>query len=112
MKVFSPAFRDDQDKITVLLVVLASLFFTCFPALIIVLFLKDKVSENSYAIIKALFNFELVLFLALLLLTFIPVISWLVNIAVLIFNVIVILQNVFAIAKNSEIKFPSWFEFI
>ena len=112
MKVFVPAFKDDQEKMSLLVIVLLSLFFTCLPSLVMILFFKDKIGENIYPIIKALFNFELILFLALLLLTFIPILGWLVNVVVLLFNLIVILQAVFAIGKNSEIKIPSWFEFI
>ena len=58
MKKIMPVFKDDQDKIIVVAMIIASMFLVFVPALIVVLFLKDKLSENSYAIAKMFLNFE------------------------------------------------------
>ena len=76
MKIISLAFKDDRDKICAVATVLLSLFLLFIPSLLVVLLLKEKISESTYEIAKALVNFELLLFI-ISLLFIIPVIGWL-----------------------------------
>ena len=114
-RVIMPVFKDDQDKIIVVAMFVASLFLVFIPALIVMLFLKNQVSENSYAIAKGLLNFELLLFL-ISLLFFVPVIGWLLGAIagplMMIFNAIIVVLSLISIAKSSEVKIPAFFEFI
>ena len=115
MKKIMPLFKDDQDKIIVVAMIIASMFLVFVPALLAVLFLKDKLSENSYAIAKSFLNFELILFLVSLIFA-VPVIGWLLGVVLaplmMIGNVIVCIINLCAVAKVAELKIPVPYEFI
>ena len=63
MKIISPAFKDDTDKIIVLAMLILSIFFICIPPLVVILLLKNQITENSYDIAKALLNMEIAMFL-------------------------------------------------
>lgn len=114
-RVIMPIFKDERDKIMTVTMMILSIFFVFIPALITMLFLKDKISENSYVIAKALLNFELLLFV-ISLLFFIPLIGWIAGAILgpilMIFNVIVMLLALLAMANNKEVKIPAFFEFI
>ena len=106
---------DDRDKIVVVAMIVASMFFVFVPALLVVLLLKEQISENSYQIAKCFLNFELLLFLISL--TFmVPLIGWLVGVIVgpllMIFNVIICIIDLCAITKGVEVKVPVPYEFI
>jgi len=115
MKAISPVFKDDRDKIAAVATIILSLFFMFIPALLVILFLKDKISETSYEIAKAFLNFELLLFIISLFFA-VPVIGWVVAIILgplmCIFNAIIVILALCAVAKGSEIKVPVWYEFI
>ena len=110
-----PIYKDDRDKIIVIAMVISSIFFIFFPALIVILFLKEQISENSYKIAKSLLNFELMLFLISL--TFaIPVIGWLLGFILaplmMIYNVIICILTFSSLVKGTGVKLPVWYEFI
>ena len=63
MKAIAPVFKDDRDKLVAVATIILSLFFMFIPALLVVIFLREKISEGTYNIAKAFFNFELLLFL-------------------------------------------------
>lgn len=115
IKKIMPSFKDDQDKIIVVAMIIASMFLVFVPALIVVLFLKDKLSENSYAIAKMFLNFELLLFLVSLIFA-VPLIGWILGVILgplmMILNVIICIVNLCAVAKSAEIKVPVPYEFI
>ena len=115
MKVITPAFKDDTDKIIAVATVILSLFFVFIPALLVILFLKERISEGTHQIVKAFLNFELLLFL-ISLFFLIPVIGWLLGVVLAplmcIFNAIIVILTLCAIAKGGEIKVPVWYEFI
>ena len=115
MKKILPAFKDDQDKIIVVAMIIASMFLVFVPALLVVLFLKDRISENSYAIAKMFLNFELMLFLVSLIFV-VPLIGWLLGVVfgplMMIANIIICIINLCAVVKCGELKVPVPYEFI
>ena len=115
MKKVMPMFKDDQDKIIMIAMIIASMFFIFVPALIVVLLFKERISENSYQIAKMFLNFELLLFLISLIFA-LPLIGWILGVILgpimMIFNIIICVINLCAITKAGEIKVPVPYEFI
>jgi len=115
MKKFFPEFKDDRDRMIIVCMLVLSMFAIFLPSLIVILFLKDYVSEASYRISKALFNMELLFFLISLLFT-IPIIGWIAGFIIApilgIINIVVVILALCAIAKQTEIKIPVMFEFM
>lgn len=115
MKKIMPAFKDDNDKLIVVAMLILSMFLVFVPALVVVLLLKDRVSETSYQIAKMFLNFELLLFLVSLIFV-LPVIGWLLGVilgpVLMIVNVVVCVMNLCSIGKNSEVKVPVPYEFV
>ena len=115
MKRFNPVFKDDKDKIITLGIIIFSMFFYIFPPLIALFISKEYISENTYEISKTLFNFELFLFL-ISLFFLVPVIGWIVGFIVApilaIWNIIIVIMNICAIAGNNQIKIPEPYKFI
>ena len=115
MKQFSPEFKDDKDKLITLGMLISSIFFIFIPALIVVFVPKDYISENTYEIAKTLFNFELFLFL-ISLLFMIPVIGWILGAIVApilaIWNIVIIVIDICAIAGKNPIKIPEPYKFM
>ncbi len=115
MNKFVPTFKDDRDRLITIAMFISTIFFIFFPSLIVVFIPKDYISESTYNIAKALFNFELLLFL-ISLLFLIPIIGWIVGFIVapllMILNVIIIIINLCAIAGNKELKIPEPYKFI
>ena len=115
MKVITPIFKNDIDKLITLAMIICSLFFIFIPALLVIVCLRNYISESSYEISKAFFNFELLLFL-IGLIFLIPVIGWIawfvVSPILMIFNVVVIVIDICALAKGSDIKVPVMYEFL
>lgn len=112
---YSPAFKDDRDKLITLGMFVCSMFFFLFPPLIVLFIPKEYISENTYQIAKTLFNFELLLFL-ISLCFLVPIIGWLAAFVVApileIWNIVVIVMAICAIAGNNTIKLPAIFKFI
>ena len=110
-----PIFKDDDDRIITIAVLLTSFFFLFIPSLLAVLCLKDKLSEESQRIVKSVFNYELFLFI-ISLLFMIPVIGWLAGVFVApilaIWNAIVIIIALCSIAKEKEVSIPVPYEFL
>jgi uncharacterized membrane protein len=115
MKKIIPVFKDDKDKLITLAMIVSSIFFVFVPSLIVIFIPKEYISDTTYTVSKAFFNFELLLFLISLLLL-IPIVGWLAAIFVApilaIINFIVIIINLCALAKNKEFKIPVPYEFI
>ena len=115
MKKIIPVFKDERDKLITVAMVVASMFLVFVPSLLIVLFGKNYVSESSYEISKAFFNFELLLFLVSLIFI-IPIIGQIIALILaplmMILNVVMCVINLCAIGKDSEIKLPVPYEFI
>lgn len=115
MKKIMPMFKDDKDKIITIAMVVASMFFIFIPALLVVLLLKEKISENSYQIAKMFLNFELLLFLVSLIFL-VPVIGWIFGVVlgpiIMIFNVIICVLALCSTTKGTEVKVPVPYEFI
>jgi len=115
MKRIIPLFKDDTDRIIIVSMLILSIFCICIPALVVIFFLKNHITENSYQITKAIFNLELLMFL-ISLLFLIPILGQLMGFIVApvmaIINTIVIILAVCNIAKNNEIKIPVFYEFI
>jgi len=115
MRSIPAVFKDDRDKLAAVAVILCSMFFLFIPGLIVILGLRQYVSENTYEIAKSFFNFELLLFL-ISLFFMVPIIGWLAGIILApflaILNVILCIIGICAVAKGSEVKIPVWFEFV
>lgn len=115
MKNIVPEFKDDRDKLITLAMIITSAFFIFIPSLIIIFIPKNYISETSYAIAKAFFNFELFMFL-ISLFFMVPIIGWIIGFIIapimMILNVIIVIINVLALANNKEIKVPVFYEFI
>ena len=115
MKEITPEFKDDIDKLITLGMVIASGFFFFIPSLIVIFIPKKYISDSTYNISKAFFNFELLLFL-ISLFFMVPIIGWLAAVVVapilMIWNIIIVIIDICALAKGSAIKVPALFEFI
>ena len=115
MKNFTQQFKDDKDRLITLDMFITSMFFVFIPSLIVIFIPKDYISESSYEIAKALFNFELLLFL-ISLLFIIPIIGWIAGFIVapilMLWNVFVIIINLCAFASGKELKIPEYYKFI
>ena len=115
MKKFVVEFKDDTDKLILILVLLGSFFAFCLPAFIAVLFLKKYLSDGTYNVCKAFFNFELLRLLVTLAFA-IPVIGWILGsifgIVVVIFNIVIIAMDLVALAQKKELIVPVLFEFL
>ena len=115
MEKIMPSFKDEKDKLIVVAMIIASIFFSFLPALVVVFFLKEFVSESSNNIAKMFFNFELLLFLISLIFV-IPVVGWILGTILgplmMIFNVIICIINLCAVAKGAETKVPVGYEFV
>lgn len=115
MKKIMPVFKDEKDKLIAVVMIIASMFFVFVPSLLIVLFGKNHVSECTYEISRGFFNFELLLFLVSLIFV-VPVIGWFLGVIfgplLMIFNIIICIINLCAVAKVSELKIPVKYEFL
>ncbi|MBR1776628.1 DUF4870 domain-containing protein [bacterium] len=115
MKRLVPAFKDDNDRMILVLMMVCSLFLLILSPIIVIFGLKDKVSDGTMEISKAFFNFELMMLL-ISLLFMVPIIGWLLAVILaplmVILNVIVVVINLCAVAKGGELKVPVWYEFI
>ncbi len=115
MKTVMPQFKDEKDKLIIVAMVIASIFFSFLPALAVVFFLKDYISESSNAVAKMFFNFELLLFLVALIFI-IPIVGQLIGLLagpiMMILNVVICIINLCAIGKGAEVKVPVPYEFL
>ncbi len=115
MKKFLVECKDDNDKLILILMLVASFFLSCLPALIVIVGLKKYISDSTYNIAKALFNFELLLLL-IMLSFMIPVIGWFLGLilgpVICILNIVIIILDIIAVANKSELPIPVWFEFL
>lgn len=115
MKQIMPIFNEDKDKLIAVTVVLLSMFFFFIPSLLIILLGKNYIDDNSYNISKAIFNFELFIFLVSLI-CIVPIIGWLIGLILIpllyIWNVIVTVIALCSIGKGSEVRIPTPFEFV
>lgn len=123
MEKFVPEFKDDNDRMIMIIMIIASIFFMFVPPMVVSLALKDQISESSYNISKAFLNFEILLLIVSLIFVIIcmvPIIGWIVGFVlgsivwtvIWIFNVVIVLMAVFAIAQNKEVQIPVWFKFV
>ena len=115
MKKIMPEFKDEKDKVITVAMIIASIFFSFIPALVVVFFMKDYISESSANIAKLFFNFELLLFL-LALIFIIPIVGQILGFVLgpimMIVNVILCVTNLCAVGKGTEVKLPVPYEFI
>ena len=115
MKKIMPAFRDDNDKLITLAMVITAVFLVFIPPLVVILLPRKYTSDSTYEIAKTLFNFELLMFLVSLLFL-VPIIGWIAGAILtpifLIINVVIAIINVIAISQNTELKIPELFKFI
>ena len=115
MKEITPVFKDDTDKLITLAMIIASAFFIFIPSLVVIFVPKKYISDSTYSIAKAFFNFELLLFL-ISLFFMVPIIGWLAGLFIapvlMILNIIIVIIDICALAKGSAIKVPVFFEFI
>ena len=115
MKKILPVFKDEKDRAITVTMIILSMFLFFIPSLLVVLFLKEQLSEGAYSVAKAFFNFELMLFLVSLLFV-IPIIGWILAFVMtplmMILNVVIGVLALCSLAKNTEVKIPVWYEFI
>lgn len=115
MKKIMPVFKDERDKLITVAMIIASMFLVFVPSLLAVLFGKNYVSESAYEISKAFFNFELLLFLISLIFV-IPVVGWILGTILgplmMVFNIVICVINLCAVAKGDETKVPVGYEFV
>ena len=110
-----PLFKNDDDRIITIAVFLTSVFFLFLPSLLVILCLKEKLSDEAYGIIKSVFNFELFLFI-ISLFFMLPVIGWIAGIVVApliaIWNILVMIIALCSVAKDKEVSIPVPYEFV
>lgn len=115
MKKIVPVFNDEKDRMILVITLISSIFFMFIPSLLVSLFAKEYMSESSYNVAKSIFNFELLLFLVSLIFM-IPVLGWILGFILaplmLIYNAIIMIINLCALAKGSETKIPVLYEFL
>ncbi len=116
IKKFPIEFKDDTDRIIIVAMFICCLFPLLFiPPLVVILLLKKFISEKSYNIAKAFFNFQLLMFLISLIFV-IPVVGWMLAIVaapiLYIANIVIIILALCSIIKGGEMKIPVPFEFV
>ena len=70
-----------------------------------------ELSGNSREIIRQMFNFELTIFIASLILSFIPLVNILAGLVIMIANIVFAIKSFAASNNNAEFKAP-FYEFI
>lgn len=115
MKEIQAVFKDDRDRVITLAMLITTMFFIFVPSLIVIFIPKQYISESTYEIGKTLFNFELLLFL-ISLLFLVPIIGWIAGFIVApilyIWNIVIIVINLCAMAGDGKIKIPEYYKFI
>ena len=110
-----PEFKNDTDRLITLAMIIGSLFLVFIPSLIVIFISKEYISESTYQIAKSFFNLELLLTL-ISLFFMVPIIGWFVGIFVapllMIFNLIIVVINLIAVANHKELTIPTPFTFI
>lgn len=101
-----------NEKGLVALATLGSIVIGILAPLIVFLVKKDEMAENDVAIVKGTLNFELTLLIACIILSFIPVIGWIVLMIVPLYNIIIMILAFMAANDNKEYKFPLTFNFV
>ena len=96
---------ENDEKVFLTVSSLGAIFGFIIP-LIMWAFKKDDFSDYTKRFLTDILNFELILFIAVLILTFIPLLGWLVNTVIFIFNLIVVLKAFSAVQKKEEYSFP------
>ena len=117
METIIPAFKDSNDKTIVILSLVLTIFLGFIPFLLVLLLMKDKMSDSSIAIAKSFFNFELLLLIISIAINIIPIIGQIVGLLmifplVLLLNLIFPLWALLSVANNQPVKVPVWIKFI
>jgi len=123
MREFTVEFKDDNEKIIIIGAILGAIILSFISPLVVFFFLRDKIGEKSYELIKALLNFELLLFIICIvffIIGLIPVIGWiiaaflggLVGTVLFIYNAVILLFAVFSITDKKVAKLPVPYEFV
>ena len=73
---------------------------------------KEDFSDYTKGFLVDILNFELILFIIGFILTFIPVLGWLANAGIFIFNLIVVLQAFSATQSRTAYSFPIKYQLI
>ena len=73
---------------------------------------KDDFSDYTKRFLVDILNFELILFIIGIILSLIPILGWLVNVGVFIFNLIVALKAFSATQTRAEYSFPIKYQLI
>ena len=123
MKSFSMEFKDDNEKVIVVGMILLAMVLSFISPLLVFFLFRDKISEKSYEFTKALLNFELLLFIICIIfciISFIPLIGWLIgaflgwlfSAVIIIYNAVMMLLNIFKISDRKEAQLPVPYEFV
>ena len=108
MEKIMPIFRDENDKLLTIIALIASIFLPVIPFLVL-FFLKDNLSENSFAITKAFLNFEILLFV-ISLICWVPIVGWIICLIfgpiILLINAVIMLMGILSILNNKEVCIP------
>ena len=100
-----------EEKMFIALAGIGSIFGFILP-LVAWLLKKDSFSAYSKKFILDMLNFELVLFIAFFVLSFIPILGWLVNLGLMIFNIVVIIRAYSAAQEQKEYNLPFKYQLI
>ncbi len=115
METIMPVFKNEEDKTIVILTLVLAIFLGFLAPLIVMLFFKEKLSENSFSIVKTLLNFELMLLLFCIIFM-IPIVGWLIATigapVVAIINLIFPIMALVAVINQQAVKFPVLFKFV
>lgn len=123
MKTFTMEFKDDNDKVIIVGMILLAIILSFISPLLVFFLLRNKISEKSYEFTKALLNFELLLFIICIIfciISFIPFIGWLIGAflgwlfgaVMFIYNAIMMLLTIFKISDKKEAQLPVPYEFV
>ena len=102
MEEYTLSFKNDNERIIVVLMLILSVFMWFIPSIIVVLLCPNLLGENSLNFAKALFNFEVTLLILAAILGFVSlgVFAGLIYLA----NIIILLMGLVSISQNSPIK--------
>lgn len=96
---------ENEESNFLTLASLGAIFGFIIP-LIMWILRKEEFSDYTKKMLVDLLNFELIIFIIFVVLTFIPILGWIAEFAVAIFNLIVALRCFSATRERKEFAFP------
>lgn len=102
---------NSEEKVFLTLSAIGGIFGFIIPLIMWVL-KKDEFSDYTKTFLTDILNFEIVLLIICIALTFVPVIGWLANMGLWLFNLIIMLRLLSASQEQKEYSLPIKYQII